>query len=395
MTADEVRSYAADIESDRVERTISTTNTEKFREAICAFANDMPDHRRPGYLLVGVSDEGTVVGAKVSSELLETLAARRDDGRIQPMPTMNVAKVDMGGGIAVAVVEVFPSDSPPVRASGRVCIRVGPRKAIATAEEERRLTERRISRSRSFDQRPCIGTHLADLLLDTFVTLYLPRVVAADVLAQNQRTVDDRLASLRFLDPVQKAPTNGAIILFGLDPLSHIPAACIQFVRFDGPDLAAPVLDSKRLSGNLITQLQELDNLLPIQIRVARTPLDGLRFEEEPDYPLPALRELVLNAIMHRSYEGTNAPVRINWFADRVEIQNPGGLYGQVTPQNFGRVADYRNPLLAEAMSALGYVDRYGAGVARARSALQKNGNPPPEFVFEPEFVSVTVRTRL
>jgi ATP-dependent DNA helicase RecG len=97
---------------------------------------------------------------------------------------------------------------------------------------------------------------------------------------------------------------------------------------------------------------------------------------------------------VHRTYDGTNAPVRINWFRDRVEIQNPGGLYGHVTPENYRRVTDYRNPVLAEAMKVLGYVERFGVGIARAEAALRGNGHPPPEFVFEATHVLVTVQGR-
>ena len=83
-----------------------------------------------------------------------------------------------------------------------------------------------------------------------------------------------------------------------------------------------------------------------------------------------------------------------DWFRDRVEIQNPGGLYGQVTPQNYRRVSDYRNPVLADAMKILGYVERFGVGIARAEAALRNNGNEPPDFVFEATHVLVTVRSR-
>jgi len=76
-------------------------------------------------------------------------------------------------------------------------------------------------------------------------------------------------------------------------------------------------------------------------------------------------------APMHR-YEATNAPVRVYWFDDRIEIHNPGGPFGSVTQENFGRpgVTDYRNPNLAEALRALGFVQRFGAGIAIARRAL-------------------------
>jgi ATP-dependent DNA helicase RecG len=109
-------------------------------------------------------------------------------------------------------------------------------------------------------------------------------------------------------------------------------------------------------------------------------------------YPLPALQQLVRNAVMHRNYEGTNTPVRVYWFDDRIEIINPGGPYGSVTAENFGRpgLADYRNPQLAAAFKVLGYAQRFGAGIALARQSLEKNRNPPPEFQTEPNFVIVT-----
>ncbi len=99
---------------------------------------------------------------------------------------------------------------------------------------------------------------------------------------------------------------------------------------------------------------------------------------------------------MHRTYEGTNAPVRITWFSDRIEMQNPGGPFGQVTRQSFGQpgITDYRNPHLAEAMKNLGYVQRFGVGIQLARQELAKNGNPPLEFVVEDAHVLAIVRRR-
>ena len=96
---------------------------------------------------------------------------------------------------------------------------------------------------------------------------------------------------------------------------------------------------------------------------------------------------------MHRNYEGTNAPVRVYWYADRLEIRSPGGLYGQVTEENFGNGAtDYRNPLLAEAMHNLGFAQRFGLGIPLARRTLAENGNPPPEFALRPTEIVVTAR---
>lgn len=84
---------------------------------------------------------------------------------------------------------------------------------------------------------------------------------------------------------------------------------------------------------------------------------------------------------MHRDYE-TNAPVQFYEYDDRIEIQNPGGLYGKVSPANFPNVSDYRNPFIAEAMKVLGYVNRFSRGVYRVQKELVENGNGQAEFDF-------------
>ena len=88
-----------------------------------------------------------------------------------------------------------------------------------------------------------------------------------------------------------------------------------------------------------------------------------------------------MNAIMHRDYE-TNAPIQFYEYDDRIEIQNPGGLYGKVSPENFPNVSDYRNPFIAEAMKILGYVNRFSRGVYRVQKELTENGNDKAEFDF-------------
>ena len=109
------------------------------------------------------------------------------------------------------------------------------------------------------------------------------------------------------------------------------------------------------------------------------------------DFPPAAVRELLMNAVMHRDYAST-APLRITWLEDRVEIQSPGGLYGEASPLNFPQQTSYRNPVVAEALKALGYVNRYGRGVLRAQEALASNGNPPADFQFDAGFVLATIR---
>jgi ATP-dependent DNA helicase RecG len=380
----------ADVESPHVERKSSANDGEKIRQAICAFANDLPGDRQPGYLFIGVDDAGGPAGLRIDDQLLLKLAGMRSDGNILPLPSLVVEKVILRGA-PVAVVEVLPSEAPPVRFKGQIWVRVGPRRDVASVEEERRLTERGVASALTFDRRPCLPSSLDDLDIDSFRRGYLPRVIDAGVLRENQRSVEIQLASLRLFDVRRRVPTHAGVLAFGHDPLQFLPGAFIQFTRYDGRTRAAPVLDHKDVRGSLPAQLQRLDDLVSAQIRVAMVAGHGFVHEPRPDYPLAAIRELVLNAVMHRTYEGTSAPVRLHWFNERIEVTSPGGLYGHVTPENFGHVNDYRNPVIAEVMKSLGYVEGFGSGIARVHDALDRNGNPPAAFGLEPAHVAVTV----
>lgn len=318
----------------------------------------------------------------------------RSDGNIQPFPIMTVQK-KLLDGCEVAVLEVQPAYNPPVRFNGRVWIRVGPRRATATADEERRLTEKRRVGDVSFDQQAMRGASLDDLDTDLFQRDYLPAAVSPEVLAENQRTLGQQLSSLRFLTR-DGIPNAAAILTLGRDPRQWVPGAYVQFVRLDGTELTDAIRNQREISGPLPEAMRELDELLDVNISVSSDIISGATEIRRPDYPIVALQQLSRNAMLHRTYEGTNAPSRIYWFLDRIEIHSPGGPYGQVNEGNFGRpgVTDYRNPLLAEAMKTLGFVQRFGVGIQLARKELSKNGNPDVEFLVEPTAIVATVRRR-
>jgi len=186
MTIEEIRALLNDIESDRVERTISTTNTDKFGQAICAFANDLPDHRIPGYLFLGVKDDGTVIGLDVTDELLKNVAAIRTDGNIQPQPSMTVEKVSMEEG-DIVMVRVEPSVFPPVRYKGRIWIRIGPRKGVANEDDERILMEKRRTNVTAFDASPCINATVDDMDMQKFKHYFLPKAMTDDEIEEDRK----------------------------------------------------------------------------------------------------------------------------------------------------------------------------------------------------------------
>lgn len=393
MERSELASLLRAPESERVERKASASSLKDIRKTLCAFANDMGGRGGAGVLFVGLNDDGSCAGIDVDDELLVRLANLRDDGAITPFPRMQVEALQSEGCDVVAIT-VEPAQDPPVRFKGRIWVRVGPTTVEASPEDERQLAERRRSGDQPFDIRPVDRSTLADLDVGRFRTGILPAVIPADVVEANRRSDEHQLASLRLVTTgPEPVPTALGLLVLSDDPRDWIPGAYLQFLRIDGTTLADPIKDSKDLGGPVDEVLHRIDEVLQAHVSVAVDVTSGSLERRQPDYPLAALQQLVRNAVLHRSYEGTAAPVRVSWFSDRIEIQNPGGPYGQVTVENFGRpgVTDYRNPHLAEMLKYLGFVQRFGVGLEIARAELEANGNPPPKFEPRQENVLVTV----
>ena len=381
ITKEHLQKILSDTESYHIEKTVATDNMDKFSQAICAFSNDVADSKKKGYLLIGVRDNGELAGLQVDDKLLLQISNIRTDGNILPQPVMTVEKFSFAQG-DVLVVEVTPSQVPPVRYRGRIWVRVGPRKSIATEAEEKLLTERRLSNIRTFDAMPCLGTTLEDLDITLFKKEYLFKAVAEDILQEDKRTIEEQMASLGLYDLRYQCPTNAAIVLFGNNPERFLHGAYIQYVRFKGLDRAGDIINEHKFSGNLCKVLPRIDVFVETSIAQKRPiPISVLREKTVSKYPYWATRELLMNAIMHRDYE-SNAPVAFYEYDDRIEIQNAGGLYGKVSANNFPNVSDYRNPFIAEAMKVLGYVNRFSRGVYRVQKELEENGNGKASFDF-------------
>lgn len=258
MNLADLQALLAGDEQDRVEKTVSGTDTDKFGEAICAFANDLPAHGLPGYLFVGSNQNGTASGLPITERLLENLGAMR-----------------------------------------------------------------------LYNDR---GDH--------------------------------------------QGPTNGGIIVLGLDALRFMPGAYVQYVHYSGPDKST-VVREQRIVGDLLTILRGIDQLAETLVG-ARPIRKGAAEQTIFDWPLVALHELFVNAVVHRDYEST-APVSISEFDDRLEILSPGGLYG-MSAAAFPDAQGYRNPVLTEAARVYGFANRWGRGINAAQAALKANGSEPARF---------------
>ena len=396
FTDDELLQIIKDIESDRVEykESLSGGAPVAIREAICAFANDLPRYEKLGFVFVGVRNDRTICGLSVTDELLRQLADMKTDGNIVPPPSLTVEKRVLQGK-EIAVVTVEPANSPPVRYKGAIHIRIGPRRGIATAQEERILNEKRRYGDIPFDLQPVHTSSVSDLNLVQFEHEYLPQAFSEEVLAANDRSRNEQFAATKMIASVDEpTATVLGILVLGKNPQDFLPGAYVQFLRIDGNDLADDILDSEDIRGAIPDLLRRLDEKLAAHNRTAVDFTTGVVEQRTELYPIPALQQITRNAVMHRTYEVTNAPIRVSWFNDRIEIFSPGGAFGVVTDANFGQpgLTDYRNPNLAEAMKNLGYVQRFGVGIPIARTQLTEAGHPEPKFDIYDNYVLATIK---
>lgn len=396
MDDDAVLALIRGTESEQVERKERLkSKKDEACQAICAFANDFPRSGHAGVLVIGQADDGTPTGLPVTDELLLELADLRTNGGVLPFPQISVRRLELEG-VALAVVVVEPTPSPPLRYKGRAWIRVGPSTRPATPEEESVLSERRRAANLPFDARPLPSATIDDLDPTLFAEAVLPQLIADDVLRENGRPLDQQLASLRFVAPPEFRPTPTGVLLIGHEPEEHLPGAYVQFVRFDGVELSSPVLSQHRVSGTAPDVILEVEEILRSHVETI-VAFEGLPTEERtPSVPFEALQQLFRNAVVHRTYEASNAPVRVSWFDDRVEIHSPGGPYGQVTVETIGHpgLTDYRNPTLAGTLSQLGFVQRFGVGIQIARERLRQNGNPTLDLQASVAAVAAIVRLK-
>lgn len=184
--------------------------------------------------------------------------------------------------------------------------------------------------------------------------------------------------------------TMTALLLFGLFPQAHYPRLCINAVCVPGKEigdideLGNRFTDSKRIEGTL---QEMLDGALDFVRKNTRTsigidPLSGKRVNL-PQYPMDAVREAVLNSLVHRDYSmyTEGIPIQLNLYEDRLELINPGGIYGRLTMDQLGHAqTDSRNPALVTAMEMLGRTENRFSGIPTIRRAMALRQLPEPIF---------------
>ncbi len=385
-------------ESDRVEWKQSLAQTEEIFCAVAALANDLGGRGTRGFLVIGVSRQGQVVGLRLTGQQVDEeqqkLSNRLRSTKLLPTPTFDIEALDREGRL-IFVVRIEPYPTPPaVSVNGVAWVRSGTTTVRATDADLQRLRERRPENAQPFDARPVRGATLADLDETRLQELH----AAAREAAPQPDTfppLDAWLTQREMGRPVGGVwtPNAAAVLVFGLNPQEWVAGALMEFVRYGGTDVDAPVASRRTIGGSLPNQLDIL--WAQIEAHVADVPASasGIVSAFAPQYPLEALKELSRNMVQHRQYEGTYAPGRVEWYEDRIEFSNPGGPFNRASEGEFGTHSDYRNPLTTRLLAELGYVERLGRGVRRVRKLLADNANPALEAVVD-GFTRLVVRRR-
>jgi ATP-dependent DNA helicase RecG len=362
----------------------SLASLDAVKHTVCAFANNLAQMPGDAFVFIGVRDDGAIVGTTAIDDDLKRLSEIRNDGNMVPPPQISIMTVSIEGKIVI-VVRVRQSSSPPVRLKGVVWVRIGTTTTRATPDDEHRLLEQRRARNLPFDARGIEGATAADLDFLQFQQEYIPQAISPEIIAENGRSIDQQLASLKLTDQ-NGTPTPTGLLTIGRNPGEWLSGAYVQFRRVAGKDIVDDTSDQAELRGTLSQVIRETEARLRVHNSTSLT-INECRHEQRALYPMQALEQILRNAVMHRDYAMT-APVRVTWFDDRIQIDNPGGPFG-MSPTDFGKpgFTGYRNPNVAEAMKTLGFAERFGAGIQIARALLERNGHPNLELKTEGNFV--------
>jgi ATP-dependent DNA helicase RecG len=385
-----IRSMLVDGETSTIEFKIKAPRPGELAERICGMANT----RTGGTILFGVEDEtGQIVGITRPNETIDTIL--RATRLIKPVVTLQspVPELHVLDGRRIVVIQV-PANNGTLYQAGAGCwIRKGTHTIpMTTAEIETHLNTYGSTR---WEAGVCPRAAIEDIDPDS-VERYLAYRAERSRLKLRHTSREDLLIGLECatLDPLTQKirPTNAGMLLFGYDPQLQIPQSEVVCIRYADRLGVGKYIDRKNIFGNLPELIDKAADFLELHTRVGAE-IQGFKREDIPEYPIEALREAVVNAVVHRDYSRIGETVRIFVYSDRVEIHSPGLLLPGITTDDLSkmRVASRpRNPLIAQFLRDIpGYMERVGTGIRLMISEMRQIGLPDPEFVEQHEFVVI------
>ncbi len=343
---------------------------DEYLKVISAFANT-----NGGKLLIGIDDKGRVLGLKNTKKLLEDIP-NKIKNRLFITPLVNLETKD---DKEIISIEILPS-SFPVFYEGKIFIRSGSTVQELTGIE---LSSFLLEKSgQTWDKLPSDAKEedLDEETIHRFITL------AEDRLPLIKGLKDKKLLLQKLhLYTKDGKLTRGALMLFGKDPQYFYPSAYARIGRFKSE---VQILDTVEVRGNLFQQLDGIMNAIKKHISVRfDTSVKDLKLEELArkdvwEYPLEALREAIINALIHRDYLGT-APIQIKIYDDKITILNLGKLMPPLTIESLKKPhsGNQRNPQIATVFYYAGFIEAWGSGTVKMINLCKDQGLPEPEFI--------------
>jgi ATP-dependent DNA helicase RecG len=333
-----------------------------FFETISAFANS-----RGGIVLLGIDKNGKIKGADPSGDFLTNLTNRIVD-KLSLYP--EIETFDIRGKRVIAVTIERPGY--PVSYEGHYYERVG----NTTREMSPKKLQAYLLSKSPWDS--IAGNFSFYEIDDETVSLFVRLAIDAKRLPDLslKEKPMEVLKKLEYL--VDGKLTNGAILLFGKNPQKYFINHCVRIGRFK---TETTIIDDKWARGNLFKQFEETEKILKQSIAVRYEIKEFFR-KDIWDYPIEALREAVLNAIIHRDYFDVANFALIKVYDDHIWITNPGGLPEGITLEELSRPhkSRLRNPQIAKAFYLTGLIEQYGSGTVRMIEWMKEAGLPAPEY---------------
>ena len=341
-------------------------------ETTVAFANT-----HGGVILIGVSDKGEIRGITIGKETLSDVSNRIAQAT-EPRVIVEVESVAVEGQ-SVLLVHIAETSIKPISVRGRCYKRVGNSNRVMSPQEIAQMHLNTVGQS--WDQLLVTSAGIDDIA-DKKVGWYLTRRETTRNVAKPQDM--SLTALLRNIDGLsdEDIPTHAGILFFGKYPQRFFQNAQLRVVRFKGTSVTHPVIDRLDCSGALWEMVNAAEEFIRKNIRLLsfRTSKSFQR-DDKFEYPLEALREAIINALIHRNYQ-KHSDVRVFIFDNRVEITNPGTFPEGVSPD--APVHEPVNPILSQFMYDVGFIERYGSGIRMMKRLSEEWGNKEPRYEFHP-----------
>jgi len=382
MTRAEIQNLIKEKESVELKSSLSLTN--EIIETVSAFSNTMG-----GKIVIGIDDAGRIKGVEIGKGTIENLTNRvsqNTDPKIHPR--ISVKEVE---GKKIIVIEVKESLDRLVLAFGRPFKRVGKSTMRIGKDEYERLILEKHKERFQFDKQICEEANLEDIDGRNVKAYLKLREKNRNISSKIKIPLDQLLTNIKAA--TDKKPTNAGILFFGKNPLKFISHAQLRLVRIKGVKIYGNILDRLDSNGTLWEMVDQAEEFIRKNIRLLGFRTEkSFRREDKFDYPIRALREAIINGLIHRDYFNL-ADVRVFIFDDRIEVVSPGPFPEGVTPKKPKHKPV--NKILSDLMYDIGYIEKYGSGIYLENELCLKNGNPKPVYELDPIQTKVIFKSQV